>query len=114
VAQALRNLHAVESNVHQRDIGARGPEAETKVVLDGELVIEKARMAKQANFAPDVDAIFSQVMSEHEGLSRADRDQARARTQQARYACPIWPAKMYNFALAHVEGDTGEEGEPPT
>ena len=68
-------------------------------------------MAEQADPAPDRPPVGEQVVAEHLGLARRDRQQAGAGPQQAGLAGPVGPLEQHDLSPRHVEVDAGQDGK---
>ena len=83
------------------------------VVGHREVVVEAGGVAEEPDAAADGAALagVGQVVAEHDGLARRDRQQPGARTQQRRLAGAVRSPQEHDLAAADVEVDAGEGGE---
>src|SRR5262249_20630201 len=93
------------------DISPRSFDREPHVVDHREVVVEKGRMAEQANGPADRPPVTTQIVAEDLGLPLRDREQPGAGAEEAGLTGAVGPLEQDDLAPGHVEVDAGKGGE---
>ena len=87
-----------QRRLHGADRAASGADRETHVVLDGQVVVQGVGVAEHPDPAAHGSPVDGEVAAEHVSGSRHDRQQPRARPQQARLAGAVGALQQRHVA----------------
>src|SRR3954447_7712693 len=89
-------------------LATRCPRREPEVLADGEVVVAEGLVPHEREVPTGAASVAGEVVAEHRGLPRVERDQAREQPEQRGLAGAVRARQEDDLAADDVEGDAGQ------